>query len=165
MNEICYLSHGAVFKVTRDILEVGDVWAHDLSALELQNAESKRVFETGGSRHLQMTEQGTTHKKAAGDSEHRIIATKGYGATAATSVLTKMIALQTLRGGDGMYSTPASRRAERLFGDKMTGWSKLIKFEFAAANPWGGFVYDPTKDSCVEAFVRMLAARVAPDPP
>ena len=30
-----FLPHGAVFKVTRDILEVGDVWAHDLSTLEL----------------------------------------------------------------------------------------------------------------------------------
>lgn len=51
-NHHSFLPHGAVFKVTRDILQVGDVSAHDLSALELQNAETKRVFESGGSRHL-----------------------------------------------------------------------------------------------------------------
>ena len=49
-NHGSFLPHGAVFKVTRDILEVGDVWAHDLSALELQNAESKRCYECAGTR-------------------------------------------------------------------------------------------------------------------
>ena len=38
-NHGSFLPHGAVFKVTRDILEVGDVWAYDLSALELQCSE------------------------------------------------------------------------------------------------------------------------------
>ena len=86
-NHGSYLPHGAVFKVTRDILEVGEVRAHDLSALELQNAESKRVYETGGARRQEFTTEGTTHKKATGDGEHRLIVTKGYGSTAATSVL------------------------------------------------------------------------------
>jgi hypothetical protein len=81
-----FLPHGAVFKVTRDILEVGDVWAHDLSALELQNAESKRVFEAGGTRHLTMTDAGTCHRKNA-DGEVKVFVTAGYGATAATSTL------------------------------------------------------------------------------
>ena len=78
-----FLPHAAVYKVTRDILEVGDVWAHDLSALELQNAESKRVFEKGGARHLEFSSQGTSHKTV--DGETRIIQTVGYGSTAASS--------------------------------------------------------------------------------
>ena len=34
-----FLVHGAIYKVTRDILRIGDVWAVDLSPLELQDAE------------------------------------------------------------------------------------------------------------------------------
>eukprot|EP00965_Chrysotila_dentata_P068767 2272310-Pleurochrysis_carterae.AAC.1 len=52
-----FLPHGAVFKVTRDILEVGDVWAVDLSPLELQNAETKRVATTSGSRRLVLAKE------------------------------------------------------------------------------------------------------------
>jgi hypothetical protein len=37
--------------------------AHDFSALEFQNAESKRVYEASGSRHLQFSTQGTTHRR------------------------------------------------------------------------------------------------------
>eukprot|EP00965_Chrysotila_dentata_P180859 5970043-Pleurochrysis_carterae.AAC.1 len=50
-----FLPHGAVFKVTADILEVGDVWAVDLSPLELQNAETKRVASSSGSKRLVLT--------------------------------------------------------------------------------------------------------------
>ena len=38
-----FMPHGTIFKVTRDILKVGDIWAYCTSALELQNAETKRV--------------------------------------------------------------------------------------------------------------------------
>ena len=154
-----FLPHGAVFKVTRDILEVGDVRAHDLSALELQNAESKRVFERGGSRHLEFSKEGTTHKKGS-DGEYRLIATKGYGSTAATSTLTKMLATSQLRAGDGMFSTPESRRSERLFGEKATGRSKAIKLECLQCQECEG-EYDPAQDSCLDAFMRMLAARAS----
>ena len=47
-------------QVTRDILKVGDVWSTDLSPLELQNAETKRVAESGGSRRLEFTAAGQT---------------------------------------------------------------------------------------------------------
>ena len=153
-----FLPHGAVFKVTRDILNVGDVWAHDLSALELQNADSKRTFEAGGARNLTFRTEGTTHKKAAGG-EARLIVTKGYGATAATSTLKKMLIAKTLRVGDGMYATPRSRQAERLFGEKATGRTKLVKIE------WGGteIVYNPAEDNCLDAFVRIIAARASAD--
>ena len=46
------MPHGAIFKITRDILKVGDIWAYCLSALELQNAETKRVATSGVSRRL-----------------------------------------------------------------------------------------------------------------
>ena len=42
-NHKSFLVHGAIYKLSRDILRVGDVWATDLSPLELQNAETKRV--------------------------------------------------------------------------------------------------------------------------
>ena len=44
-NSKSFLAHAATHKVTRDILTVGDVWAMDLSPLELQNANTKLVFE------------------------------------------------------------------------------------------------------------------------
>ena len=47
-------------QVTRDILSVGDVWAVDMEPLELQNAETKRRAETGGSRRLECTSAGKT---------------------------------------------------------------------------------------------------------
>jgi hypothetical protein len=156
-----FLAHGAVFKVTRDILEVGDVWAHDLSALKLQNAESKRVFEAGATRHLTMTDTGTTHRKDS-DGEVTVYVTSGYGATAATTTLKKMLIQKTLRVGDGAYSTPVSRRAERLFGEKATGRSKLVKVEWADSG-YGPAKYDPASDSCLDAYVRMIAARASND--
>jgi hypothetical protein len=95
----------------------------------------------------------------------KLFPTKGYGATAATSVLTNMLATQTLRAGDGMYSTPASRRGERLFGIKATGRSRLMKFEVIEDKPnIGPAPYVPAQDSSLAAFIRLLAARVAPDP-
>lgn len=155
-NHSSFLPHGAVFKVTRDILAIGDVHAHDLSALELQNAESKRVFEAGGSRRMQFSAQGTTHKRD-GQGGHKLVMTKGYGATAATTTLFKLLATKKLRQGDGSFSTPASRRGERLFGENAVGRSKLVKFEFDERDAGK---YDPEQDTCLDAFVRLLEARI-----
>jgi hypothetical protein len=154
-----FLPHGAVFKVTRDILEVGDVWAHDLSALELQNAESKRVYESGGARHLQFASEGTNHRTQK-DGTIIVLTTKGYGATAATSTLEKMLATKELREGDGAFSTPDSRRNARLFGESGPGRSSRVKLEVQAVMGFIGPTYDPAKDSCLEAFVRVLVARI-----
>lgn len=156
-NHGSFLPHGAVFKVTRDILRLGDVHSHDLSALELQNAESKRVFESGGARHLKFSEQGRTHKKD-GQGGHKLIVTRGYGATAATTTLFKLLATQKLRQGDGSFSTPASRRGERLFGQSGTGRSTLVKLEFEDGMHAG---YKPENDTCLDAFIRRLEARVS----
>lgn len=160
-NHGSFLPHGAVFKVSRDILSVADVHAHDMSALELQNSDNKRVFESGGARHLTTSKEGTTRKKD-GNGGYRLVVTKGYSATAATSVLFKLLAVQKLRQGDGQIAMPASRRGERLFGSGFiaTGRSTLVKLE-----PHGedGADYDPSLDTCLNAFVRLLAARVNAD--
>eukprot|EP00966_Prymnesium_polylepis_P190941 4424984-Prymnesium_polylepis.1 len=42
-NHGSFLPHGAIFKISRDILCVADVWACGTSPLELQNAETKRA--------------------------------------------------------------------------------------------------------------------------
>ena len=68
-----------------------------------------------------------------------------------------MLATSQLRAGDGMFSTPESRRSEKLFGDKATGRSKAIKLECQECEG----EYDPAQDSCLDAFMRMLAARAS----
>ena len=50
-----FLPHGAVYKTTKDILEVKDVHKYNLSSLELQNAETKRTANTGGSRRMKIS--------------------------------------------------------------------------------------------------------------
>lgn len=57
-NHGSFLPHAAIFKVCRDILRIGDVWAVNLSPLELQNAETKRVASTGGARRIKVTTSG-----------------------------------------------------------------------------------------------------------
>ena len=60
--------------------------------------------------------------------------------------------LNVLRRGDGLYQVPDSRRTERLFGEH--GRTKLL-----SAGIKLGADYNPREDSCVKAFVRMLAER------
>ena len=59
-NHKSFLVHGAIFKVTRDILQVGDIWSFSLSALELQNAvaETKRVASGSAAKNLTMRQGG-----------------------------------------------------------------------------------------------------------
>ena len=84
------MQHGAIFKLTRDIIKVGDIWAYCLSALELQNAETKRVASSGGSRRLQMSSSGQTRRKSRDDTVAGIAtATVGYSTTMAISTLRK----------------------------------------------------------------------------
>ena len=62
-----------------------------------------------------------------------------------------------LRRGDGIMAMPASRRHERLFGKAGPGRAKLcsagLKLEARLAD------YEPRKDTCIRAFVRLLAER------
>ena len=50
-----FLPHGAVWKVTKDILRVGDIWALDLSPLELQNAGTKGIATKTGAKRLEFS--------------------------------------------------------------------------------------------------------------
>ena len=140
----------------RPILEVGDVWAVNLSPLELQNAETKRTASSSGSRRLTMATSGQTRPSLRGASgPSNLITTKGCPTTAALSVLKHMLATQVLRRGDGVIATPDSRRKQRLFGvhgsgrtKQLAGGIKLEKLRNAD--------YDPRSDSCIKAFVRLM---------
>ena len=74
----------------------------------------------------------------------------------ALSTLKNLLATQHLRRGDGILSIPLTRNTERLFGSTGCGRTKFIshgiKFEKL------GVDYDPRKDTCIRAFVRMMAA-------
>ena len=155
-------------KVVRDILKVGDVWAVNLSALELHNAKAKRVADTGGSRRIVLRDEpGKTRaprKKAADTTEgaaqeRRVITTKAYSTTMALSTLNKLLAGSALRRGYGIGDLRVSgidaRRRERLFGE---GPGRVKRLAAGVKLETLGDDYDPRKDTCVKAFVRMLAA-------
>ena len=151
-NHKSYMPHGTIFKVTRDILTVGDIWAYCLSALELQNAETKRVASSGGSRRLQMTSSGQTRRGAL----PVISATSGYSSTMAISTLRKLLGARVLRRGDGIIALPESRRKERLLAGRTKLVSKMVKMEVLMRD------YDPRLDTAIKAFVRLLAAQDVP---
>lgn len=116
-NHKSFLPHGAIFKVTANILDVGDVKAFSTSALELQNAETKRTATSSGSRRLTTSTSGvlrSSHKTEFGPV--RLSATKGYSTTMVLSTLKHLMVTNVLRRGNGVYATPESRRKERLFG-------------------------------------------------
>ena len=153
-----FMPHGAIFKITRDILKVGDIWAYCLSALELQNAETKRVATSGGSRRLQMSSSGQTRRKSRTDTVAGVAtATAGYATTMAISTLRKLLGAQLLRRGDGVLALPDSRRKERLLAGRTKLASKEVKMEVLMRD------YDPREDTCIRAFVRLLAAQTPPD--
>ena len=86
----------------------------------------------------------------------RLVQTKGYTTTMAISIMRHLLFMQNvLRRGDGLHQVPDSRRTERLLGEQ--GRTKLlssgIKLEKLGAE------YNPREDTCVKAFVRMLAER------
>ena len=148
-------------QVTRDILKVGDVYSTDLSPLELQNAETKRVAESGGSRRLEFTKAGQTviGLKAGKQGPMQLTTRKQYSTTLALSTLNNLLVTQKLRAGEGPIKYPQSRRAERLFGAegrtrRRSTHIKLEKLESA---------YVPSEDTCVKAFVRLMA-QAAHDP-
>ena len=57
------MPHAAVYKMTQDILTVGDIWAVDLSSLELLNAETKRRAEDSGARRIENSSAPTQQRK------------------------------------------------------------------------------------------------------
>ena len=157
-----YLPHGAIFKMSADILEVADIWAVDVSKIELNNAGVKNTAATGGARNLTIAIERTTvvPQRSCVPGPAALVTTKGYATSCALSTLRKLLGLQYLNRGDGIYANPISRRRERLFGQWGTGRTKcesrLGSCE-AKTGACGGF--DPRGDTCLEAFVRLLAAR------
>lgn len=131
-----FLPHGAIFKVSRDILRVGDADRCGTSPLELHNADAKRAAVSSGARNLTFTENQKRHKNAT---------------TMAISTLNNLLALQYLRKGDGTISLPDGRRKERLFGEGGTG--RLTCAGGVKVEP----EYDPRADTCINAFVRLLS--------
>ena len=159
-----FLLHGSVFKVSRDILEVGDVWATDLSKLELQNADTKRTAAQGGARNLTFREQTVraAPQRKWTEGPAAIVKSAGYYTSMAVSVLRKLLGKRYLSQGDGIWSTPASRQKERLFGQSGTGRSSAKRaLQSCAAQPSSEAEIDPKEDSCISAFVRLLAAEAA----
>lgn len=137
-----FLLHGAIYKVPRDILNVADLWAHGTSPLELLNADSKRTASSSGARNITYTTN--TRNRT----------------TMAVSTLNQLLATQYLRKGDGIISMRDSRRSERLFGQEAIGRLSLasaIKMESPAD------VYHPKDDTCIAAFVRLLALQSTVD--
>ena len=76
-----------------------------------------------------------------------------HDAACATSAsLKNLLATQYLRRGDGIIATPESRRKARLFSSgRLTLGSSGVKLEKLT-----GDGYDPTADTCISAFVRLL---------
>lgn len=156
-NHGSYLIHGAIFKTSRDNITVGDVWAVDLSPLELQNAETKRVAATGGTKHLTIT-TGVVEKRAPKlkltEGPQQLVQAKGYSSSMSSSTLKNLLAAQHLRRGDGLYAFKDSRRKERLlFGEGRTK-PKKVGESIAFLSRSDG--YNPVEDSCLSAFVRMV---------
>ena len=159
-----YLIHGAIYKSTRDILAVGDVWSVDLSPLELQNAETKRAAEASGSKHL--TFNNTTilkhpppMKGAKIEGPQPLVKAKGYQGSMASSTMKNLLAAQVLRRGDAEFALPDSRRKERLFERGRTKPEKS-----GGTIVLDGDGYDPASDTCIRAFVRMFLEPAAPAP-
>ena len=78
-----------------------------------------------------------------------------------SGTLNHLLVRKYLHQGDGIIALPPSRRKERLFGASGTGRAKPkrtgVKLERLT-----GSGYEPRDDSCVAAFVRLLAAEAAP---
>jgi hypothetical protein len=160
-----FLPHGAIFKISADILEVGDVWAADTSKIELNNAVVKQTATQGGARNLTIATQRTTiaPQRSCVPGPAALVVTKGYSTSMALSTLRKLIGNQYLNRGDGIYANPMSRRRERLFGQWGTGRTKCESRLGSCEAKMGtcdGF--DPREDTCLKAFVRLLAARAKP---
>lgn len=159
-----FLPHLAIFKVSRDILHVGDIWAFCVSALELQNAETKRTATSCGSRRKTITTEGVLRVPLGPGKQGpaNLIKTKGYSTTQALSTLNHLLVTKVLHEGSGLYATPESRRKERLFGEHGAGRTKLpssgVKLEARLMEAKG---YSPCADTCIRAFVRMLAVRAS----
>ena len=129
-NHGSYLPHAAIYKISRDILLVGDIWAFGTAPLELQNAETKRDV---GAHNI------TFNKSTVN------------ATTMAISTFSHMLAAQSLRAGESEHTMPDSRRKERVFGAEGSGRLTHYKPKSEGAKPLGM--------SCVEAFAALMDAQ------
>ena len=87
----------------------------------MQNAETKRVATTSGSRRLEIATSGQMLVKMRNGQfgPERLVSTKGNCTTMALSTLKHLMLSQKLRRGEGPEGVvmPNCRRAERLFGN------------------------------------------------
>ena len=109
---------------------------------------------TGGARNIELRHQGQplVGLKAGNFGPMKRTETTGYSTTMALSVLRHLLVTKKLRAGDGPIEMPDSRRRERLLD---SGRTKSL----ASGIKWEKFGddYDPVKDTCIKAFVRLLA--------
>lgn len=149
--------HGAIFKVSRDILLVGDVWAFGTTALELLNADTKRLASAIGSKHQELSVKGMTVVPLRGGKEGpaRVVETIGHNTTMCISTLKNMLAKQQLRAGDGLFTIPDSRRKERLLygSGRLTLGSTGVKMVCIDCD----YHYEPQSDTSLAAYIRLIA--------
>lgn len=157
------LPHATWSKVVRDILEVGDVWAFSTSSLELHNPKAKRVAQSGGARHLTYGKDRTVVVQPRGGGPSRVVERKGYSTTMARSTLQKLLGQKALQTGynieDLCIHGIESRRRERVFGESGSGRSKWLSEGVKVEQLHGD--YDPCGDTCLAAFVRLMAAQAS----
>ena len=150
--------HLPIFKVTRDILLVGDAWAFGTSSLELLNADTKRTAAVIGSKRQELSAEGKSIVPMRGVKEGpaRLITTAGHGTTMCISTLNNMLAKEQLRSGNGLFVIPDSRRKERLLygSGRLTLGSTGVKLGSIGHDDH----YNPRVDTCLEAFIRVITA-------
>ena len=142
---------------------MGDTWACDIEPLELQNAETKRVADRSGSRRVVTSTASTVlvNPPPGTEGPDRAVKTRAYSTTVALSTLKHLLATKYLRQGDGIQSIPLTRRTERLFGKTGSGRTKSLSSGLKHEKL--GVDYDPREDSCIKAFVRLMAESASKD--
>jgi len=122
-----------------------------------QTAQTSDIATSPGEPHADAVDERCAATQLSDEGPARLVKTKGYSTTMAISTLKNMLVGQLLRRGDGVISLPASRRHNRLFAAGGAGRTKVmssgVKIEKLDDD------YDPLDDTCIKAFVRLLAAR------
>ena len=109
-----------------------------------------------------MSSEGLARQPMRGKHEGpaRLVHTNGYSTTAALSTMNHLISTQELRRGSVAGAImPQSRRNERLFGVDGPGRTKYLSAGIKIENLSADYV--ARHDTCIKAFVRMMAATAA----
>ena len=105
-----------------------------------------------------MSSTGQTRRSGRTDTMEGVVtATIGYATTQCIFTLRKLLGASQLCRGDGVIAFADCRRKERLLGVGRTKLaSKWVKLEVLQND------YKPRLDTCVKAFVRLLAVQNPP---